>query len=764
MLLLQMLLFSIPILLIGEMIALREARESLLETARQNMAESAARKAGELEREIRALRNTLLTAAGNVVLQEGSSQDVQAFIEELEGRLPTEVTCIQVLKPKAEDQISPIVASTCGNQTLNATPALDLTQEPNEPRKRRKRDRPHLKVPKHEEPPTPVPVPSEPVPLLSDRSTVPGTRREPDVRILSAGSIPMAESESASDSPETPESAQSGLTPPQPTRESTAPPKRLPKQADHFGQYAKLDLVLEMPIYEAQGQGRPRYRLQLHTVFFQSERTGPRSLLGSTIVISEKGTVLTHPNPRWVGQRLDEAGANGATLSWILPNARAGSRNPIYLYNVEDNQEEWLAGYSPATIPIAAGNQQTWTVLALTPTKQALYGLRDIQRVMVILTLVLVGTYALAALYVTQYLSKPIEILGDYARRIHDPSVTDPVPKNFKIREFNHLANALDGMMKRLEERARELQAARQEAEIANQLKSEFLATTSHELRTPLNGIIGCIQLVRDGCCDSREEELEFLQRADDAALHLLKIINDILDLARIEAGALSLKLEAVDLQYLLMDVVALQRVQTHQKGLQLIYHELTEPLMVQADRAKLKQVLLNVIYNAIKFTDKGSITVETKICPVHDVPSSLLNFGTQPVSATAIAPFKPTEISSWVMISVTDTGIGIPLEQQHKLFRPFVMVDGSTTRKFEGTGLGLAISRNLMNLMSGNIALESSGLNQGTTVRLILPLASAVPMTQPDGKAESAQSSSTHANRMSSLVERARQRIQNTH
>jgi signal transduction histidine kinase len=260
-------------------------------------------------------------------------------------------------------------------------------------------------------------------------------------------------------------------------------------------------------------------------------------------------------------------------------------------------------------------------------------------------------------------------------------------------------------MVKRLEERAEELESAWQEAENANQLKSEFLATMSHELRTPLNAIIGCVRLVRDGCCDDRDEEIDFLKRADEAAIHLLNIINDLLDIAKIEAGTLSIFPEAVDLKRILQEVIDLQVVPIQQKKLDLVRSDLADSLLVQADPAKLKQVLLNVLCNAVKFTDEGGIAIATRLEWIPDTQSEAA-----PMTACAV-------------VTIQDTGIGIDPAQQSKLFRPFVMADGTTTRRFEGTGLGLAISRNLMQLMGGNIVLYSAGAGQGTTVEVTLPL-----------------------------------------
>jgi signal transduction histidine kinase len=169
--------------------------------------------------------------------------------------------------------------------------------------------------------------------------------------------------------------------------------------------------------------------------------------------------------------------------------------------------------------------------------------------------------------------------------------------------------------------------------------------------------------------------------------------------------------------------------MQIHEKGLRLSVPEMSEPIMVRSDPAKLKQVLLNVVYNAIKFTDQGSITIGTRLETAVDSVQTAQSNGHRTIET-------PVNPEAWVIISVQDTGIGIDPTQQHKLFRPFVMVDGTTTRKFEGTGLGLAISRNLIELMGGSITLHSAGVGQGTTVEIALPIATPTspPADPPTG------------------------------
>jgi signal transduction histidine kinase len=354
--------------------------------------------------------------------------------------------------------------------------------------------------------------------------------------------------------------------------------------------------------------------------------------------------------------------------------------------------------------------------MAVTPLDHALQGLSDIRNTLVFFTLALLVGQILLVLYLTQRLSRPVERLCAYAQEIQDLSHFKAVPQNFQIWELDHLAKAFNRMLTRLEQRTRELQHAWQEAQMANQLKSEFLANTSHELRTPLNAIIGCVRLVRDDCCDSEAEAQEFLDRADQAAIHLLAIINDILDIAKIESGTLEVHLEPVNLQQLISEVIDLQMVQAQAKGIELVSPDLGEPLWIKADAAKLKQVILNVVYNAIKFTDQGEVALQ--ILVEHHENQVV---GPQGTIRLPQGIDLPTAIPR-VLISIRDTGVGVDPKQQAKLFKPFAMADGSTTRRFEGTGLGLAISRNLITLMAGSITLYSEGLGQGTEVVIALP------------------------------------------
>ncbi len=476
----------------------------------------------------------------------------------------------------------------------------------------------------------------------------------------------------------------------------------------------QLRLVLSSPVYR---QGKLRYALSFQSALLKEENSQPGSLVGNTVVIDQDGTILAHPSPERVGGNIEEE-EDKDRLKSLMKNAIAGKQKSLHLFSFGKNGVELLAGYTSINSPIPNQRNRKWVILAVQSRDNVLSDLSELSLVLFILVLGLIAASLLATMYLARDLARPVEKLRDYALNQGQLHSTEQVPHNFKISEFNQLAEAMSNMVGRLRAWAAELETAWKEAQTANQMKNEFLATTSHELRTPLNAIIGCIRLVRDGCCDDREEELDFLQRADDAAIHLLAIINDVLDLAKIEAGKLSVLMEPLDLRKSLKEVIDLQAVTIEQKGLEFNIPDLQQPIPVLADPAKLRQVLLNVVGNATKFTTTGSITITTRIEVGQETGEwGLVNGNYQStISNSQSLAFR-------VAIAVKDTGIGIDPAEQHRLFRPFVMVDGTTTRQFGGTGLGLAISRNLIEMMAGSITLTSEGEGYGTTVEIVLPL-----------------------------------------
>jgi signal transduction histidine kinase len=268
--------------------------------------------------------------------------------------------------------------------------------------------------------------------------------------------------------------------------------------------------------------------------------------------------------------------------------------------------------------------------------------------------------------------------------------------------ESRDLAIELQQVNDQLRHKHQELEEAHQQAEEASRVKSEFLANTSHELRTPLNAMIGFLKLVLDGMADDPEEQEEFVREAHRSAVHLLNIINDILDIARIEAGKMQLEMNPVNLEELLTDVENFTRTQAEQKNLS---YEIRLPatydqVILYGNYQRLLQILLNLVGNAIKFTPEGGITITADI-EERDGP----------------------ETTGCAKISVADTGIGVSLEDQDKLFQSFSQIEGSRTRRFGGSGLGLVISQKLVETMNGVMNFFSMGEGLGSTVTFTVPL-----------------------------------------
>ncbi|MGF1496803.1 MAG: ATP-binding protein [Elainellaceae cyanobacterium] len=268
--------------------------------------------------------------------------------------------------------------------------------------------------------------------------------------------------------------------------------------------------------------------------------------------------------------------------------------------------------------------------------------------------------------------------------------------------ESRDLAIELQQANENLIQKHHELEEAHKNAEEASRLKSEFLANTSHELRTPLNAMIGFLKLVLDGMADDPEEQQEFINEAYRSAVHLLNIINDILDIARIEAGKMQLEMNPVKLDELLTDLENFTRTQAEQKQLsyEILLPATRDQVILYGNYQRLLQVMLNLVGNAIKFTHQGGITITAEVAEKQD-------------------PAQP----SMVKISVADTGIGVSLEDQDKLFQSFSQVDGSRTRRFGGSGLGLVISQKLVEAMGGVVNFFSLGEGLGSTVTFTVPL-----------------------------------------
>lgn len=246
-----------------------------------------------------------------------------------------------------------------------------------------------------------------------------------------------------------------------------------------------------------------------------------------------------------------------------------------------------------------------------------------------------------------------------------------------------------------LEQLNKDLEVARDRALEASSIKSKFVANISHEIRTPMSGVLGMSELLLT--CQLDDEARELAQYIHTSAKALLDVVNDLLDFSKLEAGKLTISRTRLSIEKVVMEAAQSTAVAANQKGL--LFSVNVEPDLpdVYGDSGRIRQVLLNLVHNAIKFTSKGSVVVDVRAV-------------------------NHTKNALWVRFTVSDTGIGISEESREHLFNPFEQADGSTTRKYGGTGLGLSISKSLVQLMLGQIGLHSEE-NKGSTFWFEVPL-----------------------------------------
>ena len=416
---------------------------------------------------------------------------------------------------------------------------------------------------------------------------------------------------------------------------------------------------------------------------------------GQAFVVDAQGILIAHPDISLVLQKTD--------LSRLAQVQRALARapapgEPVPQGPIARNLRNQQVLTAHATIP-ALG----WTVFVEQPLEEAFEPLRASVKRTVLLLLLGIALSVGASLMLARTMVQPIRVLQAGAAKIGAGQLGNRIQVRTGdeleglAAQFNSMATALQesytGLERKVEERTHEIEVKGRQLEAANQHKSEFLANMSHELRTPLNAIIGFSEVLLQrmfGALNAKQEE--YLQDVLSSGRHLLSLINDILDLSKVEAGRMELELGRFDLPATLQDTQILVRERAARHGITLALEVDGRLGAVVADERKLKQVVLNLLSNAVKFTPEGG-RVEVRAVPTDGA----------------------------VEISVTDTGIGIAPENQEAIFEEFRQVSGDYAHKREGTGLGLTLARKFVELHGGRIWVKSQ-LGQGSTFTFSLP------------------------------------------
>ncbi|WP_324282487.1 ATP-binding protein [Cyanobacterium aponinum UTEX 3221] len=418
----------------------------------------------------------------------------------------------------------------------------------------------------------------------------------------------------------------------------------------------------------------------------------------------EKPFIITNPDAKKIEQQPERISLENSQHEKIRQLSTNINKKFSSLNNLKESQF-WQVKldnqyYFIQAFPYNNYLTKPWYILILIPKQDLVGDIEANTKLTIIIWFFILLIALFLALWTTNYITKPILLLDRALSNFQKGNHQSPIILKRRD-ELGHLAIAFNEMTSEIQElvqnleekvkdRTKELSEAKDKAEVANQAKSEFLANMSHELRTPLNAILGFAQIMRKSPTlpEEHQESIEIINRSGE---HLLTLINNILDLSKIEAGKITLNKENIDLYKLLDEIEDIFKYKAEKKGIHLIFEKLDNlPQFIKTDAPKLRQIIINLVSNAIKFTEEGGVSLQGTINKLNN-----------------------NEKKVELLFIIRDTGKGIKHQELATLFQPFTQTK-SGKEVNEGTGLGLSISKKFVELMGGNIKVSSEE-NVGT-------------------------------------------------